>query len=420
MYSPEFHNPNNHTPSDVDNIMRLNREPPDQALFIDSTVDALSSTMPEAEAVEHGSYGLDSLAEEPDFVDKVSMVPLQIDTVRGLLDQMAQDPAYSALGEERDRYGFELVQGMKTALEGLAQSARPGDSVTFDDLLIEAEHITGRIDRMGSSSVIDVASRSEFASVAGVTEKFATYFDQQPNLKYIADDVDRYTVHPDVHEYVKGYLEADKTADLHGREYGRDGAWIAQKRGDRTVWVSREQLQQEQKNLAISEAQQSVNRAFDEIIQDSAMLENRPTETLEEMGKASEGGTENLLDLVPDDKKERFVFGQNAFRGDYDPTKLPMFRAYLQKQLQGLVAEMPTGARYRDTVAAVVGNAGSGIEYLNMALSIHEQRTLDPSTVGRMPFSEAARKLGINVEEVVPDYRARFSSSEQAASAKVW
>lgn len=345
---------------------------------------------------------IENLEQEPDYIDKLTMVPLPIETMRELLGQSAQE--LNELNEHNQEVFFKrhFVGAMCSSLERLAKSAKEGDNVTFDDLLMDAEKATEHVKKVDVEAMLnDPSFVAETHSVAEITNTFALQFDQRPELEYIGDTIDDFTIHPDVHSYQKDRIEASPDKDFHGEEYGKNGRWIAEKRGNMTVWVTKEQKQQEAQDEYIDAARDFVNQAHEAPSADDAEVAAEQ--------HAETGPDAQILDLIPDKKRERVRFARANFQGKYSEDKIPLLAAFLQKELSGVAAQVPEGSRYPDTVAAVVGNGGDTWHLLHAVVSDKLGRELEPNEFSRLPFSEVATSLGVDVKELVPDYTERFS-----------
>jgi hypothetical protein len=117
-----------------------------------------------------------------------------------------------------------------------------------------------------------------------------------------------------------------------------------------------------------------------------------------------------LQSQIPDDEIELSKFGKRF--EDLDPSKTDLFKAYTAKVVKKLASQVPDGVRYPDTVASVFGNGKRGdTAFLYEVVSNKLNRRLDPADFMRLRFSEVAGLIGINVNEIVPDYSSRFNTS---------
>ncbi|MCA9323524.1 hypothetical protein KC992_00290 [Candidatus Saccharibacteria bacterium] len=347
---------------------------------------------------------LEALEAEPDYIEKLTMTPLPLDKMSELLQQVAGQYAEDD-GSRQALFNKAFVGSMQMTLHKLMESAKPGDNITFDDLSWAAETATEHTKKINPDSILnDPSFVEETNAIAGITERFAGFFDQRPDLEYIGDDIDAFTVHSDVHTYHKDRIKANPDKDTFGEEHGANGRWIPEKRGGMTVWVTKEQKQQETKEAHETEARTAVEEAYGVDVPENPTGD---THNIPEQGNP-DSQTE-MLAKVPDDRRERILFAKENFTGRFDSEKTPLLAAFLTKELAGIASRVPEGSRYPDTVAAVVGNGGDTWHYLRAVLTAKTGKNLQPNDFSRLPFSEVARTIGIDVKKVVPDYEQRFS-----------
>jgi hypothetical protein len=349
----------------------------------------------------------EALEAEPDYIEKLTMTPLPLDKMSELLQQVSGQYTEDD-GSRQALFNKAFVGSMQMTLHKLMESAKPGDNITFDDLSWAAETATEHTKKINPDSILgDPSFVEETNAIAGITERFASFFDQRPDLEYIGDDIDAFTLHSDVHTYHKDRIKANPNKDTFGEEHGANGRWIPEKRGDMTIWVTKEQKQQEAKEAHETEARSAIEEAYD--VQTAA---NKTETTIDESSKPEHGNTDpqaEMLAKVPDESRERIRFAKENFTGKFDLEKTPLLAAFLTKELAGVASRVPEGSRYPDTVAAIVGNGGDTWHYLRAVLASQTGMNLQPNDFSRLPFSEVAKSIGIDVKKVVPDYEQRFS-----------
>lgn len=203
------------------------------------------------------SDDFETLEAEPDYIEKLTMTPLPLDKMSELLQQVADQ--YREDGSRQALFDKAFVGSMQMTLRKLMESAKPGDNITFDDLSWAAEVATEHTQKINPDSILnDPSFVEETNAISGITEKFAGFFDQRPDLEYIGDDIDAFTVHSDVHTYHKDRIKANPDNDTFGEEHGANGRWIPEKREGMTMWVTKEYKQQEAKEPHETEERSAV------------------------------------------------------------------------------------------------------------------------------------------------------------------
>ncbi len=347
----------------------------------------------------------EKMEDEPDYVEKLTMTPLPLDKMRELLQQVASQYGEDD-GSQQALFNKAFVGSMQMTLQKLMEAAKPGDNITFDDLSWAAETATAHTDKINTDSILnDPSFVEETNAIAGIGERFASFFDQRADLEYIGDDIDAFTVHSDVHTYHKDRIKVNPNKDTFGEEHGANGRWIPEKRGDMTVWVTKEQKQAEQKQEDESSARNAVEQAYTQSEDSNTELSNSNEQKQDPESGIPES---EMLAKVPDDSRERVRFAKENFVGKFDLKKTPLLTAFLTKELVGVASRVPEGSRYPDTVAAVVGNGGDTWNYLRAVLGTKQGKMLEPNDFSRLPFSEVAKSLGMDVRKLVPDYEQRF------------
>lgn len=92
------------------------------------------------------------------------------------------------------------------------------------------------------------------------------------------------------------------------------------------------------------------------------------------------------------------------FKQQFTPETEQKFQAWAKQHIDTIIKEQPTGVRYPDTVASVLGNSPAAFQ--SMVL-LKEGRNVGYDELLKMPFSEAAKKyLDIDLPE---DYFNHFS-----------
>lgn len=175
--------------------------------------------------------------DKPDYIEKLTMTPLPLNKMNELVRQVASE--YTE--DDNSQQGFykkAFIGNMQLTIQRLAETAKEGDNITFDDLSWSAEE--ANINMLNPETIVnDPTFIDEVNAISEITDKFAYYFDQHSELEYIGDNIDDYTVHSGVHTYQQKRVQSNSDRDLYGEEHGQNGRWIPEKRGDMTVWVAK-------------------------------------------------------------------------------------------------------------------------------------------------------------------------------------
>lgn len=363
---------------------------------------------PENSQPEFGSVE-EQLEQEPDYIEKLTWTPLQAETMRQLLDETAE--AYTITDENDGGKIFraEIVDIMRNKLNSVIEEAGPDISVTYDSLAWEAEEQLGIMDLLDPEALAagDHEAASKYAQASqlmdGAKSKFAQTFERHPELSHIGDNIDAWTVDPDVHTYPRDRINANPRGDFSGEPYGQNGRWIPETRNGVTVWMPRKNYESDQTNTELSD--EDINE----------FLRSEPTDA-DSAGAGDEQAQENkeqqVLEQIPDDKRGRIDFAREHFTGKAGEEQVPLLRAFLQKELTAKaseLSELPEGSRYPDTVAAVIGNAGETMHFLKATLGQQRGEELANEDFLRLPFSQVANEIGVDVERVLPGYDQYFS-----------
>lgn len=178
-----------------------------------------------------------------------------------------------------------------------------------------------------------------------------------------------------------------------------------EKAGDAVV----RQAEDVTKAAAVDTARGEIDAVFgDNATESTAETEVQPS------GAEAEKAWQETLALVPDDPRKRIQFEKDHFqniskKAEELQAQISLLTAYAQKRLMSTADRVPEGAKYPDTNAAVMGNGGPAYELLRAFLTIKTGKEEIPHReFGKMPFSEVASQLGLDVNKLVPDYEARF------------
>ena len=362
---------------------------------------------------------IEQLEKDPDWVDKLTMVPLPLATLQELLNQVATEDSLeysddreaatntSVAKGDSDPYETafkqQFISELQQVLQELMQNTQLGDSITFDDLSLAAERATGHADKVNADFARDPSAIAETMVIGKITDQFAGAFERSPKLESIADNIDAFTVHPDVHMYQRERVQDNPDQDFFSEEHGQDGRWIPERRGAMTVWVTKEQKQHNQHMAAALDA---VERAYGT---PQASAQEQSPENTEEGFAASED-----LAKIPGTHGERVAFEKENFTGEFELAKTPLLAAFIQKELVGLAVKAREGdMRYPDTIASVVGNGGDALHYLNAVFNTQlKAQQAPPMPVKEflaLPFSEIAKVIGLDVMKIIPDYEQCFN-----------
>lgn len=339
---------------------------------------------------------------EPYYIDKLIQTPLPLDKMSELLAKIAGEYTEDD-GSQISLFNRSFIGSMQMALQGAMENHKDGDCITFDELRLQAEIVTGHDKLNNPDSIInDRAFVDETNAVERITDKFAVFFERSPDLKYIGDDIDTYTVHADVHTYQRDRIKNNPGGDFMGLEHGQDGRWIPEERGGLTIWTSKAQSQPTSSDTGIISEPISNQVAKPSVM---SPAENAP---IQESGLPDPA----LLAKIPDDKRARMIFARENFTGKFDINKTPLLVAFLAKDLVAIAKDVPTGSRYPDTIAGVIGDGGYVWQYLRAILVTKQGRMIEPGDFSRLPFSAVAKELGMDVVKLVPDYQLRFRMAQ--------
>lgn len=117
-----------------------------------------------------------------------------------------------------------------------------------------------------------------------------------------------------------------------------------------------------------------------------------------------------LLDQVPDDYEERDRYADREFSG-YDPAKVDLFKAYLEKQLRGMATVPAAGeaVRYSDSVGAVLGDMSNEFRFLHEYINRQASQPMDESILLNLRLSDVVKHyLKLDVAKIAPGYSERF------------
>lgn len=120
------------------------------------------------------------------------------------------------------------------------------------------------------------------------------------------------------------------------------------------------------------------------------------------------------LDQIPDDPRERIRFAKEHFSkvAENPVDTVNLLAGYLQKELIYKAGRLPEGAAAPDTVASVVGNGGEPYMLFHTYLEAKTGRRLQYNEFSKMPFSEVAGQLGLDVQKIVPGYSNLFRKKD--------
>lgn len=367
-------------------------------------------TSPEDSQPEFGSAA-EQLEQEPDYIEKLTWTPLKADTLRQLLDETAE--SYTVTDEDDDDreqiFQAEVVNIMRERLDGVIEEAGPDISVLYDTLSWEAEEHSGIINLLDYDALAtgDHEAANRFAQASRLMDdvkiKFAQTFEKHPELAHIRDNIDAWTVDSDVHTYQRDRINANPDGNFSGEPHGQDGRWIPETRSGLTVWVPSEDYESAQINTDLSDEQiNEFLRSEQADVYSASAGDEQTQEDIEQW----------LLEEIPDDKRGRIMFARENFTGKAGEEQVPLLRAFLQKELTAKANELndlPEGYRYPDTVASVVGNAGDTMHFLRATFSKRRGEELAIEDFLRMPFSQVAQEIGLDVGKVIPNYNEYFS-----------
>ncbi len=206
-------------------------QPPDTYTMSGAEVidGQLSLSGPRGAETLEATPSRDILGDEPDYIEKLTMTPLPIATLSGLFEQAVSG------GETFDvhtvEFGRQLVTTMRDLLGRLAQDTTSGDYATFDDVMMAAQFIAGQADRVGIEHMRNSPSQyvAEADAMERIYHKFAQAFEAHPELEYIGDNIDKFTIHSAVHPYQKERAENRPNESFYGEGYGCNERWIPEK-----------------------------------------------------------------------------------------------------------------------------------------------------------------------------------------------
>lgn len=363
---------------------------------------------PENSQPEPGSVE-EQLEQEPDYIEKLTWTPLQAETMQQLLDETAEAYATSDENDGEQIFRTEVVNTMRDKLNSVIEEAGPGVSVMYDSLSWEAEERLGIMDLLNPEALAagdyDMASKYAQASrlMDDVKTKFAQTFEQHSELSYIGDNIDAWTVDPDVHTYQTDRINANSKGNFSGEPHGQNGRWIPETRNGITVWIPRENYESDQMDTNVSDEEINEFLRKEQTDVNSASSGNE---------QAQEDVEQQLLKEIPDDRRGRMVFARENFTGKAGEEQVPLLRAFLQKELTAKASELnelPEGYRYPNTVAAVAGNAGDTMHFLRATFNQQRGEELAIEDFLRLPFSQVAQEIGLDVARVLPNYHDYFS-----------
>ncbi len=208
----------------------LERTPDTYTMSGAEVIDSrLSLSGPKGAEILEAASSSDILGDEPDYIEKLTMTPLPIATLSGLFEQVVSG------GETFDahtvEFGRQLVTTMRDLLDRLAQDTTSGDYATFDDIMMAAQFITGQADRVGIEYMRNSPSQhvAEADAMEQIYHTFAQAFEAHPELEYIGDNIDKFTIHSDVHPYQKERAKNRPNESFYGEGYGYNERWIPEK-----------------------------------------------------------------------------------------------------------------------------------------------------------------------------------------------
>lgn len=216
------------------------------------------------------------------------------------------------------------------------------------------------------------------------------------------------TMLKDVEHTLAGYEQVNMartpSVEAEVREYRaiRDALLI--KRAEVTATAegrAKEKSEAVEKEVQTGGAREKVAQAYEAAEAKSPIARDQSGEGAEDRGK-------KMLDMIPDDARERIPFAKQNF-AEIKVDKIPLLTAYLQKEVVGIAERVPEGSSYPDTVATVLGNGGEAWQFLRAVVSAKQGgNIMEPDNFSRLSFSEVAQSLGIDVRKLVPDYDKRF------------
>lgn len=155
------------------------------------------------------------------------------------------------------------------------------------------------------------------------------------------------------------------------------------------------------KSEAAGEARAKIDEIFEKPTTESQDAESNSNE----LDEAAEMVPTSREDLVRFDK-ENF----SKLSGKEMADKLPLLKRYIINNLKQIAHDQPEGVAFSDTIASALGGAGGAVQIFKLVVEakLNGGKTIQWSEFDKMPFSEAAKALNIDVKKEVPDYDKRF------------
>jgi hypothetical protein len=153
-------------------------------------------------------------------------------------------------------------------------------------------------------------------------------------------------------------------------------------------------------------------------------IKNRNEDNSTNAGKNPAKEKPQTMYSFPKDEREQVRYGYEHF-GRFTTLPLEEFhKRFAEQDMEHLknfiVQKIETSIEYRktnnvlgrypDTIASVLGNLGPLIDILQRIVVTQEKHYVNLDEIVRMPFAKASQQyLGLNIEEVIPDYFQNFS-----------